>query len=247
MPMHDWTRVKAGTYHNFHYRWIAAIMDRLNAGLLPEGYFAMAEQIIGKPETDVVALQTGARRHAVPRRNGAGVALAPPRTRFVMPIPKEQELYAGKANQVTIRHELGQVVAVIEILSPGNKDRKHAFATFTDKAADLLQQKVNLLIVDPFPPGKHDPQGIHGALWEILAEQSFELPADKPLTVASYQVGPIFTAFVEPIAVGDRLPDMPLFLEGDLFVLAPLEETYQTTWDVLPGELRRLVESPDTA
>ena len=42
MPMHDWTRVKAGTYHNFHYRWIAAIMDRLNAGLLPAGFFAMA-------------------------------------------------------------------------------------------------------------------------------------------------------------------------------------------------------------
>ena len=46
MPMHNWTRVKVGVYHNFHFRWIAAIMDRLNAGLLPAGYFAMAEQII---------------------------------------------------------------------------------------------------------------------------------------------------------------------------------------------------------
>ena len=55
--MHDWSQVSLGIYHNFHYRWIAAIMDRLNAGLLPRGMVAMAEQIIGGPEPDVVTLQ----------------------------------------------------------------------------------------------------------------------------------------------------------------------------------------------
>ena len=48
MPMHNWARVMSGDYHNFHFRWLAAIMDRLNAGLLPAGYFAMAEQIIAQ-------------------------------------------------------------------------------------------------------------------------------------------------------------------------------------------------------
>ena len=40
MPMHDWTRVKAGTYHNFHYRWVAAIMDRDpgRSGPLPDAF-----------------------------------------------------------------------------------------------------------------------------------------------------------------------------------------------------------------
>ena len=61
MPIHDWTRVKAGTYHNFHVLWMSTITNRLNAGLLPPGFFAMAEQIIGRPETDVVTLQTGSR------------------------------------------------------------------------------------------------------------------------------------------------------------------------------------------
>src|SRR5262249_28394616 len=127
MPMHDWTRVKAGTYHNFHYRWVAAVMDRLNAGLLPPGYFAMAEQIIGRPETDVVALETTSRTKRPPSGNGGtAVATAKPKAAIVMPMPPDKERYARKANQVVIHHELGEVVAVIDIVSPGNKDRHRA-------------------------------------------------------------------------------------------------------------------------
>ena len=35
MPVHDWTRVDAGTFHAFHTLWIGEIMKALNAGLLP--------------------------------------------------------------------------------------------------------------------------------------------------------------------------------------------------------------------
>jgi hypothetical protein len=227
MPIHDWTRVKAGTYHNFRYLWVAAIMDRLNAGLLPPAYFAMAEQIVGPPAPDAVHKP-----------------IWDDLTHFVLPIPKDQERYARKTNQVVIHHELGEVLAVIEIVSPGNKDREHSFWTFVEKAVDLLRQQVNLLIVDPFPPGQHDPQGVHKSIWDEFTDQPFELPADKRLTLASYQVAPIRTAYVEPIAVGDRLPDMPLFLWEEMYVNVPLEETYQATWNVLPVQLRELVEPP---
>lgn len=241
MPMHDWTRVKAGTYHNFHYRWIAAIMDRLNAGLLPPGFFAMAEQIIGRPETDVVALQTKQTPKApVDGVGGVAVASARPKTRFVLPL--EVERYAQKANRIAIHHELGEVVAVIEIVSPGNKDRRHSLRAFVDKAVELIRQRVNLLVVDPFPPGSHDPQGIHNAIWNEFTDQPFELPPDKRLTLAAYQVEPIKTAFVETIAVGDLLPDMPMFLYDEHYVNVPLEETYLTTWNVLPKEIRQLFE-----
>ncbi len=242
MPMHDWRRVKAGTYHNFHLLWMSTMTNRLNAGLLPAGFFAMAEQIIGQPETDVVALQTGAA--AAPRSNAnGGVAIAParPKTRFVFPFTPEADRYARKANRIAIHHELGEVVAVIEIVSPGNKDRKRSLQSFVDKAVDLIQQQVNLLIIDPFPPGPHDPQGIHQAIGAEFIDQPFALPPDKPLTMVAYQVEPVRTAYVEPIAVGDPLPDMPLFLQGDFYVLIPLEETYQTTWNVLPAEIRRLL------
>ena len=53
MPMHNWSRVQAGVYHNFHVLWLSAITNRLNAGLLPKGMIAIAEQVIGGPEPDV--------------------------------------------------------------------------------------------------------------------------------------------------------------------------------------------------
>lgn len=243
MPMRNWARVKSGVYHKFHFRWIAAIMDRLNAGLLPAGYFAMAEQIIGQPETDVVALDSFAA--GTPRRGGdGGVATMPVRvrTRFVVQYPPETQRYARKTHRVVVRHELGKVVAVVELVSPGNKDRQHSLRTFVEKCVDRLDQQVNLLIIDPFPPGAHDVGGIHQAISAVYSDEPFELPPDKPLTFVAYQVSPLLTAYVEPIAVGDPLPDMPLFLEGDQGITVPLEETYQTTWRVLPGEIRRLLE-----
>ena len=51
---------------------------------------------------------------------------------------------------------------------------------------------------------------------------------DKPLTLAAYSAGPV-KAYVEPVAVGDVMPDMPLFLDPDRHVPAPLEATYQAT------------------
>jgi hypothetical protein len=45
MPVHDWARVDAGTFHTFHTVWISEIMKALNAGLLPAGYYALAEQV----------------------------------------------------------------------------------------------------------------------------------------------------------------------------------------------------------
>jgi hypothetical protein len=240
MPMHDWTRVQAGTYHNFHLLWIGNLTNRLNAGLLPPDFFAMAEQIIGRPETDVVTLQT--RSKSPDGRTGGAVATpARPKTRFVMPIGRDADRYARKANRIVIRHELGEIVAVIELVSPGNKDRKRALQSFVEKAVDLLQQQVNLLIIDPFPPGPHDPHGVHGAIWAEFTDEPFELPPDKSLTLAAYQVEPVRTSYVEPIAVGDPLPDMPLFLEGEHYVSVPLEETYQATWNVLPEQIRQLL------
>lgn len=48
-------------------------------------------------------------------------------------------------------------------------------------------------------------------------------------------------AYVEPVAVGDALKDMPLFLDADRYVPAPLGETYQTCWNVCPQALKDAV------
>jgi hypothetical protein len=130
MPMHDWTAVRAGTFHNFHFGWVAAIRDRLNAGLLPPAYFALAEQVIGGPEPDVVSLHT----RPQPEKGAAAVAPSRPKAAFVMPLEEEKERYARKANRIAVHHELGNVVAVVEIVSPGNKGSKHAIRSLVEKA-----------------------------------------------------------------------------------------------------------------
>lgn len=58
MPVHNWTRISAGTFHDFHYSWVLEIKRALKRGLLSKGYYVMAEQVggdFGAP--DVLALQ----------------------------------------------------------------------------------------------------------------------------------------------------------------------------------------------
>src|SRR5205814_4755734 len=121
---------------------------------------------------------------------------APPPARTIT--RTEAAIYAAKANRVTIRHPDGDVVAVIEIVSPGNKSSRHAIRAFARKAVEFLKAGVHLLIVDLFPPGPRDPQGIHKAIWDRLCEEPFTLPTDKPLTLASYEATTEMTAYVEP-------------------------------------------------
>jgi hypothetical protein len=244
MPIHDWTRVDAGLFHAFHHNWISTLSRALNAGVLPSDYYALPEQPIRGPIPDVLTLELSPRRdqpNGISR--GLAVAAMPPRTRLVS--HAEKRIYVRKAGRIAVRHRHGQIVAIVEIVSPGNKGSTSALSAFVEKTADLIMQDVHLLVIDLFPPSKRDPQGIHKAIWDQIEEQDFELPADKRLTLASYDAGPPPTAYVEPIAVGNALPDMPLFLKPEYYVPAPLEATYQETWDeFFPAPLKRLLETP---
>jgi hypothetical protein len=237
MPIHDWTRVEAGDFHHFHQGWVVEITNVLNGGLLPPGYLAMTEQVTGRPIPDVVALR--AREPDEGPEGGIAVASAPPTARVVARM--ERINYAKRADRVVIRHGRGKVVAIIEVVSPGNKESRHAIRTFVEKAADILNQGVHLLVVDLFPPTPRDPKGIHKAIWDELADEPFEAPPGKPLIVASYLGGDIPTAYVESVGVGDPLPSLPIFLSETRYIPAPLEATYQEAWAVFPSLLKPLL------
>jgi hypothetical protein len=51
------------------------------------------------------------------------------------------------------------------------------------------------------------------------------------------------TAYVEPVAVGDTMPDMPAYLDLDSYVPVPLEATYQAAWASCPEDMRETVET----
>jgi Protein of unknown function (DUF4058) len=241
MPIHNWTRVDAGLFHDFHQDWTIELCRALNAGLVPPGFMALIDYQISVPIPDVLTLHRGSKnleKHDT--GGGLAVAAAPPRARFVDEL--EEDTYARRANRIRIQHHHGQVVAVIEIVSPGNKSNRNALRGFVRKASDLIWQGIHLLVIDLFPPSERDPQGIHKAIWDELADRPFELPPDKPLTVVAYRAAPTKTAYVEPVAVGDDLPSLPIFLTEDDYIPAPLEETYRASWAAYPADLKELLE-----
>jgi hypothetical protein len=151
MPVHDWTRVDAGLFHSFHQRWIGALCDALNAGGLPPDYFALAEQSIRGPIPDVLSSRLPPGKEPPHGTAPAvAVAVAPPRARLIR--SAEGGVYARKADRVTVRHRHGQIVAVVEIVSPGNKGSNSELRAFVEKTADLIQQGVHVLVIDLFPP-----------------------------------------------------------------------------------------------
>ncbi len=148
--------------------------------------------------------------------------------------------------RVSVQDSSGRrLAAVIKVLSPSNKRRQVEFQDLLLKSVHLLDSGVGLLVVDPFPPRRHDPKGFHTAFWqELTRERADPPPRGKPLTVASYAPDGDgeCSAYVTPIAVGDDLPDPPLFLRPGLAVRVPLGATYDQAWAGYPHQLRRLVE-----
>jgi hypothetical protein len=208
MPIHDWTRMEAGDFHDFHQCWTAAIRSALNSGLLPPGYMALVEQVTGRPIPDVVTLQ--AREPKEGPEGGIALAPALPTARVIS--RSERINYASWANRIVIRHGRGRVVAIIEIVPPGNKSSRAALRSFVEKAVDIINQGVNLFVVDLLPPTPRDPHGIHKAIWDEYDDEPFEAPPGRPLIIASYLAGETRTAYVESVGVGDSIPSMPIFL-----------------------------------
>ena len=242
MPVHDWTRVDAGMFHAFHTAWVTHLSETLNGGLLPSGYYALPEQHAGRHIADVLTLHAPGRDNppAAPAEGGVAVADAPPRVRRKLsPAPAAR----GTRRTLAIRHVSGhRIVALVEIVSPANKDRYAHVAEFADKAETALWHGIHLLLIDLFAPGPHDPRGMHGAIGELLDDTPYELPPNEPLTLAAYAAGQRPEVYLEHLAVGSPLVDMPLFLSPDRYVNTPLEPTYLAAYRGLPAIWRAVLE-----
>ncbi len=242
MPIHDWSNVPPGLFHHFHQNWTVEICDNLNDGRLPDGHYALVEQRAVGLVQDVLTLRERQRQDDPLPLTGGGLAVAdaPPKA-WLVSRAEDEELYATRANRVAVRAADAHLVAVIEIISPGNKANKQALHALVSKSLEFLQQGVNLLLVDLLPPSPRNPQGIHPLIWSEVREEPFVLPPGRPLTLAAYAAGPPPTAYVEPVAVGQPLPDMPVFLDADTYVPLALEATYAETWRHCPRQYKEQV------
>ena len=248
MPVHDWSRVEDGIFHDFHHEWISAVKHVLNDGVLPPTHYALADQVVGPGHPDVIGLQWV--RPPAPATNGhpgltpGGVAVAAePVARFrdVATPPRPPR----RRKRVAIRHISGdRVVALVEIVSPGNKATRDEFRAFADKLAEYVGGGIHVLVLDLLPPRRKDPNGIHPLIWRRFKKSKFELPPGKPFALAGYAADEVPRAYVEAVGVGDPLPDMPLFLTPKEHVKVPLERAYQAAWARVPDRWREVLDPP---
>jgi hypothetical protein len=184
MPLHDWTKADDGLFHDFHITWLTRLVDALNDGLLPTGYFAMVAQHSGVYIPDVVTYASG---NLPPRTGGIGATATAPHTE------REVVLRARRARRrqrrVVIR-TVRRVVAVIEIVSRSNKDRAKAVRQFAEKVADMVLGGIHVAVVDLLPPGRFEPGGIHPPICtQLSAGIGAGPPSERPLTFAGYRAG----------------------------------------------------------
>jgi len=253
MPVHDWTRVSAGTFHAFHNAWITHIQETLNDGLLPPGYYALGEQRSGDIGPDVLALHAtdevteeafGTDWSESAETGMIAVAEQPPRVGATRESMKDEAFYLKKRRTLVIYHSTGdRIVALIEIVSPGNKHSAGTVHDLFERVTEALRQRFHVLLIDLFPPGASDPGGLNHLIWRYVEAEDWFAPTDRPLCLASYAARTPVTAYVEHLAVGSRLIEMPLFLTRDHYVNVPLEETYTAAWRGVPERWRRVIEA----
>jgi hypothetical protein len=239
MPMHDWTRVDAGIFHDFHVAWSVELRNALNEGILPSDYYALVEQHAGRRAADLIALS----RTAPPGElaplpaptGGLAVAEAPPLVAYTMELAPSP---SSRRRTVAIRHVSGhRLVAVMEIVSPANKDREEHVEQLAGKIESFLRAGVHVMLIDLFPPGSHDSQGIDALVREFHAgvDQPYDPPPTPPPCVVSYRAAQTIGIYFQPLLIGRDLPDMPLFFHWERYVNVPLEAAYCAAFRGVPA------------
>ena len=210
-------------WEGFHGRWAAALADALNAGILPSRYFAEMQITLagGRVEVDVPTLEeqtSGAASVSSPASAEGGVATltapvwAPPAPALELAatFPDEVEvLVFGTEGGPTL-------VGAIELVSPGNKDRPEARRAFAIKCLAYLQQGIGLVIVDVVTSRRGN---LHDEMVALMPEEASLFPDAAPLYAAAYRTfrrkdADRIAIWPVPLALGQDLPALPLWLRG---------------------------------
>jgi hypothetical protein len=215
-------------WRSFHGAWAAAMARLLNQGVLPPGYYAVPRVDRDGPiEIDVAALREQAA--PVPAGEGAPQTWAPPAPGLAVAV----ELPAADGVEVQVFADDGgpRLAAAVELLSPRNKDRQQARQAFAVKCVGYLQQGCSVVVVDTVTTRRAD---MHAAILSLLGVAA---PAATPsgLSAVSYRaVGrdeetQQLQLWPAPLALGQSLPTLPLWIAADFSVPLDLEASHRTT------------------
>ncbi|MGH7169321.1 MAG: DUF4058 family protein [Gemmataceae bacterium] len=217
-------------WESFHTTWASALADALNQDVLPPGYIALEQVHQGAAlEIDVAtftepagASSTGSGGTATVPRTVWTPAAAPLVLPAVFPPSATVEILSTEGGRT--------LVAAIELVSPGNKDRAAKRRLFAAKCATYLSRGVGLVILDVVTSRQGN---LHNELADLLAlDAVFRMPAGHSLYAVAYR--PLRAADAEKVevwptllAVGQPLPKVPLSLGAEWCVPVELEESYR--------------------
>jgi hypothetical protein len=224
---HSWDEV--------HGQWPGEIVRDLTT-ILPTGYRAAPKVHLGSPfEVDVSAYDLDSRNtDSAAAASGASTLTALAPTLTVEADLTDQDEYEVRIYDVNRGRQL---VAVLEIVSPSNKDRPEAREVFVGKVASLLQQGVSVSLVDPVSVRQAN---LYSELLTLLGGSD---PALAPTPPSLYAVTlrsrkppnrrTLLDAWFYPMTIGQPLPTLPIWLSTDLRVMLSLETSYQETCRIL--------------
>ncbi len=216
-------------WDGLHGAWPALIVLDLNQRLPPEFVASPRIHLGASFEIDVATFAADYADTAVERDSGPATAVwSPPAPTVTLAtgLPDQDEY------EVRIENDLLQLVAAVEIVSPGNKDRPESRRAFAAKCATLLHCGVAVTIVDLVTNRRSN---LYAELLEELGQNDPTL-ADDPAPL--YAIGCRWIpqgkagrieAWKHELAIGQPLPSLPLWLTRDFAVPLELEKTYEQT------------------
>ena len=217
------------SWEGFHGLWAAALVEKLNQEILAEEYFADMQVHIGSQvEVDIATLEES-------RRAGQGTSAAtttalapawsPPKTSLILPtvFPDDIEV------QVFATTTGAALVAAIELVSPGNKDRPETRQAFASKCVSYLTRGIGLIVVDIVT---NRLANLHNDVMALFGRSE---PFLMTPPVATYAIayrparqpsGDQIEIWPMPLTLGQPLPVLPLALRNAGVVPVDLEATY---------------------
>jgi hypothetical protein len=221
---------QARRWESFHSQWASSIAAYLNRTLPSPRFFAEMQIHLGTAvEADVADFDTLTFSTAAGNGSGGGgVAVqpyAPPAATHTMAAVFPDELEVQVFDDQSER----RLVAVVELVSPRNKDRPESRRAFAAKCAAYLQVGVGLVVIDLVTERSAN---LHNELVDLMGHGGASLmqPA-APIYTTAYRPtrraeSNLIDVWLEPLTVGGNLPAMPLALRGVGCIRLDLEGNY---------------------